>query len=239
MLAPAKRGNGMPDPQLLLPVLEHEDFWVVNKPPFMSVQESHHGPGVLATLKATYGGDFFPVHRLDAGTSGLLLVARNAAANSTLSQLFQAREIEKYYLALSARKPEKKQGTVAGDMVKGRRGAWKLLHSQQQPAVTQFFSKGLGGHRLFLIKPLTGKTHQIRVALKSIGAPILGDESYSGEPAERLYLHAFALRFAYQGQTFSLTCLPPLTGAFTPLADTEVQAWLADPWCKPWPTRNP
>lgn len=228
----------MTDTQPLVPVLEHEDFWVVNKPPFMSVQESHHGPGVLATLKATYGGDFFPVHRLDAGTSGLLIVARNAAANSTLSQLFQAREIEKYYLALSARKPEKKQGTVAGDMEKGRRGAWKLLHSQQQPAVTQFFSKGLGGQRLFLVKPLTGKTHQIRVALKSVGAPILGDDSYSGEAADRLYLHAFALRFTYQGQAFSLSCLPSLNGAFAPLADAEVQAWLAEPWAKPWPTRS-
>lgn len=228
----------MTDTQPLLPVLEHEDFWVVNKPPFMSVQESHHGPGVLATLKATYGGDFFPVHRLDAGTSGLLIVARNAAANSTLSQLFQAREIEKYYLALSARKPEKKQGTVVGDMEKGRRGAWKLLHSQQQPAVTQFFSKGLGGQRLFLVKPLTGKTHQIRVALKSIGAPILGDDSYAGEPADRLYLHAFALRFTYLGQVFNLSCLPALNGAFAVLAEPEVQAWLAEPWAKPWPTRN-
>lgn len=213
----------------------HDDFWVVNKPPGMSVQESHHGPGVLAELKARHGGEFFPVHRLDAGTSGLLLVARNAAANSVLSQLFQARQVEKYYLAISARKPEKKQGTISGDMEKGRRGAWKLLHTRLQPAVTQFFSKGLGGHRLFLLKPLTGKTHQIRVALKSIGAPILGDEAYAGEPADRLYLHAYALGFEYQGQPYRFTCLPEGKGAFACFADAEVAAWVQEPWSKPWP----
>lgn len=216
-------------------VFRHEDFWVVNKPTGMSVQESHHGPGVLAALKAMHGGEFYPVHRLDAGTSGLLLVARNAAANSILSQLFQARQVEKYYLAISARKPEKKQGTISGDMEKGRRGAWKLLHTRVQPAVTQFFSKGLGGQRLFLLKPLTGKTHQIRVALKSIGAPILGDEAYAGEPADRMYLHAFALAFEYQGQPYRFTCLPASEGAFACLADAALAEWLQEPWRKPWP----
>lgn len=224
-----------PSPEV---VFACDDFWVVNKPPFMSVQESHHGPGVLATLRAQHGGDFFPVHRLDAGTSGLLVVARTASANSVLSQLFQARAVEKYYLALSTRKPDKKQGTISGDMEKGRRGAWKLLHTQLQPAVTRFFSKGLGGMRLFLVNPLTGKTHQIRVALKSIGSPILGDESYAGEKADRLYLHAFALRFTYLGEPLSFVCWPALTGAFAALADVGVQQWLAAPWDKPWPVRS-
>ncbi len=228
----------MSESQPLVAVFEHEDFWVVNKPPGMSVQESHHGPGVLAELKAKHGGAFFPVHRLDAGTSGLLLVARHATANSTLSQLFQARQVEKYYLALSSRKPDKKQGTIAGDMEKSRRGAWKLLHTRLQPAVTQFFSKGIGGQRLFLLKPLTGKTHQIRVALKSIGAPILGDETYSGEPADRLYLHAYALGFDYQGQAYRFACLPQLSGAFGCFSDAEVIEWVQAPWDKPWPVHG-
>lgn len=221
----------------IVTVFEHADFWVINKPPGMSVQESHHGPGVLATLKATHGGGFFPVHRLDAGTSGLLIVARHAQANSRLSQLFQARSVEKFYLAVSARKPERKQGTISGDMEKSRRGAWKLLHTQQQPAVTQFFSKGVGGNRLFLVKPCTGKTHQIRVALKSLGAPIIGDALYGAGEAARLFLHAYALRFTYEEQRFTFTCLPALTGAFDCLANAEVQDWLANPWDKPWPKR--
>lgn len=222
----------------LTPVFEHDDFWVVNKPPFMSVQSSHHGPGVLATLKARHGGDFFPVHRLDAGTSGLLVVARTAAANSALSQLFQARQVEKFYLAVSARKPDKKQGTVAGDMEKSRRGAWKLLHSRDHAAVTQFFSKGVAGRRLFLLKPLTGKTHQIRVALKSLGAPILGDELYAGEAADRMYLHAYALRFQYADQPYAFTCLPDAVGGFHCLATPDLQDWLAQPWEKPWPVTH-
>lgn len=225
----------MAEGQAVVPVFTGDDFWVVNKPPGMSVQESHHGPGVLAELKAQYGGDFFPVHRLDAGTSGLLVVARTAAANSVLSQLFQARQIEKYYIAVSARKPDKKQGTVTGDMEKSRRGAWKLLHTRLQPATTQFFSKGVGGLRLFLVKPHTGKTHQIRVALKSVGAAILGDELYAGEQADRLYLHAYALRFPFQGELRSFTCLPPAVGAFACVAEAEHAHWLASPWDKPWP----
>lgn len=219
----------------LQPVYTHDDFWVVYKPAGMSVQESHHGPGVLAELKARYEGEFLPVHRLDAGTSGLLLVARNAAANSTLSQMFQARAVEKFYLALSNQKPNKKQGTISGDMQKSRRGAWKLLHTHENPAATQFFSKGLGGMRLFLVKPLTGKTHQIRVALKSIGAPILGDEYYAGKEADRLYLHAYALRFCYQDQLMEFCALPPPENAFAALQDAEVQAWLRRPWDKAWP----
>lgn len=219
----------------VIPLLQQEDFWIVNKPTGMSVQQSHHGPGVLSALKEAYAGEFYPVHRLDAGTSGLLIVARNAQGNAQLSKLFRERQVEKYYLAMSARKPDKKQGTVSGDMEKSRRGAWKLLHTQTQPAVTRFFSKGVGGNRLFLVKPYTGKTHQIRVALKSLGAPIIGDELYGGVAADRLYLHAYGLKFTYHEQDIAMTCLPPLAGAFDCLQEEENQAWIADPWVKSWP----
>uniref|UniRef100_A0A7S1J2B8 Pseudouridine synthase RsuA/RluA-like domain-containing protein n=1 Tax=Eutreptiella gymnastica TaxID=73025 RepID=A0A7S1J2B8_9EUGL len=114
------------------------------------------------------------------------------------------RRVHKYSCALVVRNPKKKMGTVTGDMAKGRRGSWKLLRSTSSPtpAVTTFVSLPLGTEdggpplRLLVLKPKTGKTHQIRVAMKSLGAPVLGDLRYGAalEVEERLYLHACAIR---------------------------------------------
>lgn len=74
-------------------------------------------------------------------TSGLLLVARSADAAAALGQALAARQVEKFYLALSDRSPRKKQGWVIGDMERSRRASWKLLPTRQDPAVTQFFRR--------------------------------------------------------------------------------------------------
>jgi tRNA pseudouridine32 synthase/23S rRNA pseudouridine746 synthase len=94
-------------------------------------------------------------------------------------------------------------------MVKSRNSQWKLLSSKQNPAISRFFSWGIpeaagSGLRVFLIKPESGKTHQIRVALKSLGSPILGDPLYSSKNADRGYLHAYGLRFNYKGQAIEV-----------------------------------
>jgi len=116
---------------------------------------------------------------------------------------------------LSDRKPAKKQGWVRGDMEKGRGGAWRLLPSQANPAVTYFQSASLApGLRVFFLKPLTGRTHQLRVALKSLGAPILGDALYQGSDADRTYLHAYALSFELDGETLRFYCPPTIGAAF-------------------------
>jgi tRNA pseudouridine32 synthase/23S rRNA pseudouridine746 synthase len=98
-------------------------------------------------------------------------------------------------------------------MEKGRNGSWLLTRTHTNPAVTQFLSCALEteqkeAKRLYLIKPKTGKTHQIRVALKSIGCPILGDIRYKGAASDRCYLHAIALSFNWKTQAFSFTALP-------------------------------
>jgi tRNA pseudouridine32 synthase / 23S rRNA pseudouridine746 synthase len=142
---------------------------------------------------------------------------------------------------LSAKKPKKKQGLVKGDMLPARRGAWKLTNSLNNPAITQFFSCGLGqGRRLFLIKPLSGKTHQIRVALKSVGAPILGDCLYGDKRAEqvldRTYLHAFSIAFHLYGQTFRFQALPREGVAFATAEVMAAFAGYAAPWLQAWPS---
>ena len=100
-------------------------------------------------------GQVYPVHRLDEATSGLLLLARNSAAARDLAALFRERSIGKYYLALSDLPPRKKQGLIQGDMVRARRGDWKLTRSMTNPARTRFVSWSVSpGLRLYLLKPL-------------------------------------------------------------------------------------
>lgn len=221
-------------------VYEHSDFIVINKPAGVSVHKDDQKQGLVSGVASSLGlSELYLVHRLDKMTSGLLILAKNAHANRSLSALFQAREVSKYYIALSDKKPKKKQGLIKGDMEKSRGGSWKLLKCLDNPAITQFFSFNVwdcfqqnsdcvNSHlRLFLLKPHTGKTHQLRVAMKSLGAPILGDSRYYPQPSEasrkkadgsqacseipavdRGYLHAWRLGFSYQEQNIDLIAEP-------------------------------
>lgn len=193
----------------IIPVLEHPDFFIFNKPAGASFH-SENGTGFFSSLCQHFPEEtLFPVHRLDKMTSGLLLVSRNKSAASEFSRLFEGQLIQKTYLALSDKKPRKKQGTVTGDMHKTRGGSWKLCRTTNQPAVTRFTSEHLGGQlRLFTLRPATGRTHQLRVMMKSLGSPIIGDERYGGTTADRGYLHATALTFDWHGEKIGCVLLP-------------------------------
>jgi len=219
----------------------NEDFVLINKAPGVSVHKDQQDAGLVMQVQQDLGmPELAPVHRLDKVTSGLMLLARHAEAASALSAAFRERQVEKYYLALSDRKPRKKQGLVSGDMEKARRGAWKLLKTQQNPATTQFFSYSLmPGVRLYLLRPRTGKTHQLRVALKSIGAPIIGDPLYheAASPApDRTYLHAWALAFELNGQCYRYICPPEQGELFCqPQLDAVLQGIGHNPFELDWP----
>ncbi|MBT1062960.1 TIGR01621 family pseudouridine synthase [Bowmanella sp. Y26] len=219
---------------------EHDDFLVIDKPAGIGMHQEAEQPGIVTLLSQQLGGQpLWPVHRLDKVTSGALLLAKNAEAAALLSGQFAERQVEKFYLALSDKKPNKKQGAVIGDMQKARRGQWKLLPSKLSPAISQFFSSGLGnGLRLFIIKPRTGKTHQIRVMLKSLGSAILGDSLYAGTPSDRTYLHAFALQFEYQGQQHQIVSVPGYGQYFTEARCQQALQDLLSPWQLPWPHLN-
>lgn len=194
---------------------------------------------LLQTLKTDLDlPTLFPVHRLDQGTSGLVLFAKTPQANKQLSLAFQERQVQKFYFALTANKPKKKQGCITGDMAKARNGSYKLLRSQNNPAKTAFFSFALGnGQRLFAIKIFTGKTHQIRVALRALAAPILGDERYGGAVADRMYLHAAQIQFVLDGHQFDYFC-PPTAGAeFLQPTCAAILAELGAPAKLAWPQK--
>lgn len=191
---------------LTLPTIiaNFEAFSVINKPVGWTVQRDEQAPDVLSWVREHLNATVFPVHRIDKPTSGLLLVAHTEAANRVLSGAFAKRDIKKEYWAISDQKPKKKQGWVKGDMEKSRRGQYKLLRTQNNPAITQFNSFLIApGLRGFILRPTSGKTHQLRVAMKSLGAPILGDEMYGGSTADRMYLHAAKLEFTWQQQAMN------------------------------------
>lgn len=192
-----------------LPILfEHPDFIIVDKPARLNFHREEGEAGLAHLLGEQYG-KLWPVHRLDKMTSGLVIFARSPASAAAFLPLFESHQIEKYYQAVASGKPKKKQGLVLGDMDKSRNGCWRLLRSRENPAKTRFISESLApGIRAYLLRPYSGKTHQLRVMMKSLGTPILGDERYGGEHADRGYLDAFALRFYWQGERieFSRAC---------------------------------
>ncbi|MGX2949094.1 TIGR01621 family pseudouridine synthase [Frederiksenia canicola] len=191
-------------------IYRHTDFVIINKPAGVSVHRDEQAVGLTEKLAKQLGVDqVWLVHRLDKLTSGLLILALNKTAAATFYRLFEAHQIQKTYWAISTQKPKKKQGSIIGDMAKSRNGAWKLCQTRHHPAITQFISYAIAPKlRQFILQPKTGKTHQLRVAMKSLGSPILGDQLYRGEAADRLYLHAYQLDFIYDGEPISVSVEP-------------------------------
>jgi tRNA pseudouridine32 synthase/23S rRNA pseudouridine746 synthase len=218
-------------------LFDHPDFIVVNKPSSISVQNESNQSGILPILCQQLKVEkLWLVHRLDKITSGVLILAKNPQAAAIFGQLFEQKKVEKYYLAISAKKPKKKQGAIKGGMKKIRDGKWMLDNNNTAVAISQFFSFAIApGLRLFLVKPITGKTHQIRVALKSIGSPILGDDLYKGENSDRTYLHAYCIRFIYQQQAICIICPPDKGNVFLSVDTKQKVANLATPWTLAWP----
>jgi tRNA pseudouridine32 synthase/23S rRNA pseudouridine746 synthase len=219
------------------------DFVVVAKSTGINFHdEDQQGSGLFSQvkkqmIKQSDTTELYPIHRLDKMTSGLILFAKNLKSAQIFGQLFEEHNVEKYYLAISDKKPTKKQGLIKGDMAKSRRGMYKLLRSMNNPAITQFFSYPIAnGQRLYLLRPHSGKTHQLRVALTSIGAPILGDPLYnSNSAANRGYLHAYALRFSFLGTMYQFI-LPSDEGEYYSTESVrEKLVELDQPWLLNWP----
>ena len=196
-------------------IYQTDDFIIIYKPCGLSVHKDQSEIGLTTLLAEQLGiPQVWLVHRLDKVTSGLLILALNAESTAEFFRLFSEHHIQKTYLALSNQKPKKKQGLIVGDMQKSRNGAWKLCQSKENPAITRFESVSCEPNlRLFILKPQTGKTHQLRVAMKSLGSPILGDTLYgkNTENIDRTYLHAARLQFEFKGQAFDVF-IPPKEG---------------------------
>lgn len=205
-----------------LPLLAQGADWIaLEKPAGLNIHSEDGEAGLVVQASALFDCPLWPVHRLDKVTSGIVLLATSAQGAARLGALFAQHQMYKTYLAQSSFKPKKKQGRIKGDMKKGRNGNWLLTHDQTNPAITDFTSQfdEATHKRLFILRPLTGKTHQLRVAMKSLGSPIDGDTRYGGQPADRTYLHAYRLSWQddLSGQQIDLLC-PPSDGVWiTPI----------------------
>ena len=135
------------------------------------------------------------VHRLDRGTSGVMFFPKHKQAATLISNLLKEGKVEKTYWALIAGSPDESAWNVDLPIAKMSKFRYGVALNGK-PARTRFRVLGEGGGVTAVeARPLTGRTHQIRVHLVHSGFPIIGDESYGGTPAARMMLHCRSMRF--------------------------------------------
>lgn len=215
-------------------IFEDEQLVAVNKPAGMlSIQDRAGNPALKNFLQDKYG-DIFTVHRLDKDTSGAIVFAKNEAAHRQLSQLFEGRDIAKYYVGLVLGKPPKTSGTMdIGLMEHPIRKGMMTANRKGKPSITDY--EVLESFKQFTwmqYRIHTGRMHQIRVHMKELGTPLVCDELYGdGKPIllsniknkynlskeeleerpilARLALHSFRLSFNLMGKPYDLEAEPP------------------------------
>lgn len=132
------------------------------------------------------------VHRLDRVTSGVMICAKNEDVMKFLQKQFQDRKVHKTYISITDKAPKHLKALIDAPIGRDQNNP-KQFHVDPhgKSSSTQYEVKPLKNNKyLWELTPLTGRTHQLRVHLKYLGCPIVGDELYEGMPADRLYLHA-------------------------------------------------
>jgi 23S rRNA pseudouridine1911/1915/1917 synthase len=229
-------------------IFENKDFLVINKPAGLMVHGVRvrrarpidaaraMTPTLVDWLRSRYpeiggvGDDpgLRPgiVHRLDKATSGVMIVAKTQSSFELLKRLFQEHQMEKTYFALVFGVPKKEQGIIDSPIGIKRGSLKRSIYATKmaKPAVTEYsvVKKITGSEKeeyaLLKVNPKTGRTHQIRVHLASIGHPIVGDAMYGKkiQPpfARRLMLHAASLEFS-NGAGSRFVFEAPLPPGFT------------------------
>jgi len=210
--------------ELVLPpealLYEDGELIAVNKPAGVNTQRTPYQlKGTLEYWVSEYfrkQGSNEParvIHRLDRGTSGAMLFPRHKRAAAWLSARFHDNLVEKRYWALVSGRPQEAAWTVDGAIGKVGSARYGIMDGGRS-AVTAFsLLASSGGCSLVEARPLTGRTHQIRVHLESSGLPIVGDATYGGAAAARMMLHCASLVFRDErAQEISVSA--PLDEAF-------------------------
>lgn len=177
-------------------IFEDENVLVLNKP-----------AGLLSMAKGEYRAektleDFgMLVHRLDRDTSGVVILAKNLAAQKFLRKQFQDRKAHKMYFAVVAGRPKLDAARIDLPIARDLKRPTTFRVDPNGKASETFYKvvKTDGAHSLLELRPTTGRTHQLRVHLKYLGLPIVGDTVYGGEEFSRLLLHAGALEITLPG----------------------------------------
>ncbi len=190
-------------PKINLPIIyEDVDVIVINKPEGLLTHSKgafNPEPTVASFIKSKLhvleGERAGIVHRLDRGTSGVIICAKNPEALKWLQKQFSQRKAKKEYLAIVEGEPEPPKAVI--DMPIARNPAhpqtFKVSELGKSAITTYETINAKNGYSLLKLMPQTGRTHQLRVHLKQLNHPIVGDNLYKGKPGKRLYLHASKL----------------------------------------------
>jgi 23S rRNA pseudouridine955/2504/2580 synthase len=214
--------------QLVRDMVIYEDAaaYVLNKPPGLATQggtKTHQHLDRLLDGLAGEAGRPKLVHRLDKDTSGALLVARTARSAGHFAKAFSGRTARKVYWAIVVGVPDAAEGTIDAPLAKQPGTGGEKMHIDREdglPAKTRWRVIDRAGNRAAWVElqPLTGRTHQLRAHMASIGHPIVGDAKYGGAEAfltggisRKLHLHARRIRIdAPEGRKIDVTAeLPP------------------------------
>ncbi len=214
-------------------IFENRELLIIDKPQGMVVhpaQGNYSGTLANAVLHHVSGleRDFEPqslrpgiVHRLDKDTSGIIVVAKSAEAHEEISRQFRERAVRKTYVAITKGTPAPPVGSVDGFIRRDPRNRKRFTHDAQQgkPAYTGYrVLRSFADHAVVVLHPHTGRTHQIRVHMRHLSHPILGDPLYARHsarfPEATLMLHALSLRLTLPGEASSRVFTAPLPRQF-------------------------
>ncbi len=212
----------MAEPELRIVHLD-EELAVVDKPAGLVVHPapSHRGPTLVDELAEILGGGGDPerpgiVHRLDKGTSGLLVVARDDETHAALQRQVRDREVERVYLALAGGRLGSRTGTIDAPIGRASRQRHRMAVSgaASRQARTHFEVLELLPRESYVqVRLETGRTHQIRAHFAAIGHPLTGDPTYGGAERydlPRQFLHAHRLAFDHPASGKRLSFESPL-----------------------------
>lgn len=173
----------------MIPVLHRDDDCVaVLKPSGIAAVPERAGDGacLASLLRDQLGREVLPVHRLDKEVSGVILYALSPAAHRTLNLAFERREVHKTYLAVVHGVLAERSGVIARPIREFGSGRMGVDDARGKPSETRFERlRHTAAHSLVRLHPLTGRRHQLRVHLYSLGHPIAGDTRYGAPDLQR------------------------------------------------------
>ena len=183
---------------------EDEDIVAVNKGRSMPIHPSqnHHGDTLANAFMHYYSGERFTfrvITRLDKDTSGVVLLAKNPLSGAVLSEQMKNGDVKKEYIAVTEGVPDVNKGIIDAPIKRREESViLRCVGEDGKSAITEYeILKEKDGCALILLRPITGRTHQIRVHLSYIGCPILGDGLYGSSKGEKTLLHCSKISFRH------------------------------------------
>lgn len=179
-------------------IWEDQNYWAINKPPFISTLDDRNDPENILSLAKQENEDAQVCHRLDKETSGVLMIAKNPEAYRHMSIQFENRSVKKVYHAVADGIHDLKDMVVESRILKLSNGTVKIDRKGKEAKTTFNTLVAYKYHTLIECKPVSGRMHQIRIHLASNGASISGDNYYGGRP---FYLSTIKKKYNLKKET--------------------------------------